>query len=208
MTDFSVWNNLPDAQVQNFLASDYAHPSRAVMAAEVLRFIAGSTMPVLMAEVGPAIGRDFGHYYAAGVRAGRLHYTAYEGSWKLASAFKERHPDIPVINGGFAELPPLGFDIVVSRAVIEHQPTLEPALTQQLRAARRLCLIGWFIPPGDTLNVGLHPIENVHYNRYPQSEVAAAFEKTEMHLEVVSGTWIGSGETPEPYAVYIGRRQG
>jgi len=204
--NFSVWDDMPDAQAVNFLRYDSDSPSRSIMAEAVLRLVDQSPDVLSIAEVGPGIGIDFGRFYSTLHVCGKIKFTVYEGSKKFADLFSDKYASVPVVNGTFADLLDSSFDIVVSRHVLEHQPTLEPSLTQQIRAARKLCAVAWFIPPQDEEVICLNEREQVHYNKYSRASVIEAFQREGFALSIYEGEWINAAGATEQYAVYIGLR--
>lgn len=140
--DFSYWNTVDPSL---FLADDWDNPSRA-WAGSVIRMAAESGCHT-MAEVGPGPGVDYERQFRQSVFDGKLFYTGFEGSRKLCAALRQKFPEADWRNQPLIELPQRAFDIVYSKAVLEHQPSLEPSLSHLLASAKRLAIIIWYRPP-------------------------------------------------------------
>lgn len=142
MLDFTYWNQVDPS---GFLVDDWGNPSRAWAGHAVAAAIGRGCKT--MVEAGPGVGVDYGEQFRKFVVEGALTYTGHEGSSNFCAHLRTRFPEATWLNKTIADLPRGGHDIVYSRAVLEHQPSLEPALSRFLGAAKKLAILIWYRPP-------------------------------------------------------------
>lgn len=127
---------------ETFLDFNWSHPSREVgtgAAIALARQYGGS-----LVEVGPGAGVDYSQHFRP---CADIHYTGYEPTRRFCDALRVRFPAATWVHGAIADLPAGCADVVYCRAVLEHQPALQPALGQLLAAARHAVVIDWYRPP-------------------------------------------------------------
>jgi hypothetical protein len=176
--DFGYWNSVNPAE---FLAHDWENPSRKWAAEAAVKAANGGEL----LEVGPGPGVDYDRYF----RTAALTYTGVEGSANLFTALCARFPDGRWANGTIADLPALSADVVYARHVLEHQPALEPALSQLLGAARHAVILTWYRPPGP---VAFHEVwRGVHCRTFARADVFAAIDRARFRLVDSKGFFSG-----------------
>ncbi len=162
--DFRYWNSVDPS---SFLDHDWKNPSRQWACREAIKAAKGGTL----LEVGPGQGLDYDKYFS---KAKGVTYSAYEGSQTLHDSLQQRFPAATWVNGLITDLQPLSADVVYARHVMEHQPALEPALGLVLGAARHVCVLTWYRPPGP---VAYHEVwEGVYCHTYQREQVLKAVE--------------------------------
>lgn len=162
--DFSYWNGVDPDQ---FLADDWDNPSRAWAGAAVRMAIESGSHT--MVEVGPGPGVDYLRRFRQSVFDGKLFYTGCEGSSKLCAALRKKYPEANWRNQPLTGLLPRSFDIVYAKAVLEHQPALEPSLSCLLNAAKRFAILIWYRPPADEAISSVQ--DGVYYQTFRRDEV-------------------------------------
>jgi len=146
--DFKYWNELQNPET--FLENDWNNPARAWVGEKVAGLADAAKNTLEMIEVGPGNGIDYERQFKPLVERGKLIYQAYEGSLNLRDSLRKRHPEAFWVHGSLLSLPPRGCDLVYAKAVLEHQPTLEPSLSHLLSASRAHAIIVWYRPPTNT----------------------------------------------------------
>jgi len=156
--DFTYWDGVDPA---HFLETDWANPSRQWAAGKAIEAAKGGTL----LEVGPGPGVEYADWFSKSA----VQYTGVEGSANLFRALCERFPETSWVHGQIAGLPAFSADVVYARHVLEHQPTLEPALGTLLAAARSAVLLTWYRPPGP---VAFHEVlRGVYRHTYEREAV-------------------------------------
>lgn len=156
---FQLWNQVP----RTFLEDDRANPAR--ISAEVIVRALIERGCSSMVEIGPGPGFDYVDHF----RGLPISYAAYEASDGLRRLFSASAPDVDLRPGGFLDLAPQSFDLVFTKATLEHQPDFRDGLRRMIHAARRYVLINFYLPPGsfEDRKEG----QGVWFNRYLESEV-------------------------------------
>lgn len=166
--DFTYWNRL--LHPERFLEDDWNNPARAWAGQKVVELSAEGAFR--MAEVGPGNGIDYERQFRELVRQGKLMYDGYEGSSTLCQSLQARHPESAWINRPLLDLPSDRFDLVYAKAVLEHQPALDPSLSHLLGAAKKAAILIWYRPPAAA---ELHEIgaAGEHYWTFRRDDVLA-----------------------------------
>lgn len=170
--NFIYWNATDPA---GFLADDWENPSRIWAGLKVREAIAGGACSLV--EVGPGPGIDYERQFRALVKDGKLYYTGFEGSSNFCQNLADKFPESVWRNLQILDLPPGGFDVVYEKAVLEHQPCLEPCFSTLLAAARRHVVIIWYRPPHDAPFVHAIGPDGCHYCTFNLSDVLALVER-------------------------------
>lgn len=138
---------------ETFLAENWHHPSRVYAAMQVLIHAQEAANALAkrstILEVGPGSGHDYRTFFQPWVKAGMFDYIGAEPTATFRQSLIERFPDVSWVNVALQELhPAVTFgDVVYCRAVLEHQPALEPAFTNLLRATCFALVIDFYRPP-------------------------------------------------------------
>lgn len=154
-----------------FLAFNWDHPSRAIATGAAMELLEERTAHELL-EVGPGSGIDYAVHFAEAVRAGLMTYTGWEPTAAFHGSLQLRFPGVAWRNASLYDLPAAVADVVYARAVLEHQATLEPALSCLLAAARTGVVIDWYRPPAAVATHDVH--EGVDCWTYARHEVAGS----------------------------------
>ncbi len=158
---FRLWDEVP----KTFLQDDRANPAR--VSAEVVVRALIERGCASMVEVGPGPGFDYIDHF----RQLPIAYSAYEASAGLRGLFASAAPDADLRVGGFLDLAPGSFDVVYTKATLEHQPDFRDGLRRMIHAARRYVLINFYLPPGQVWES--KEGQGVFFNRYVESDVLA-----------------------------------
>lgn len=164
VVDFTYWNNVDP---NTFIADDWENPARSWAGQVVKESIKRGCRN--MVEVGPGVGTDYERQFKKPVLAGELFYEGVEGSSSFCELLRSKHPESKWTNSPLAELPSHTYDIVYTRAVLEHQPALEPSLSILLRAAKRQVIIAWYRPPA--AEAIKEVVNNIYYHTFQRDEV-------------------------------------
>lgn len=179
LVDFSYWDKV---DALSFLADDWENRSREWAGKTVASLVERGAKT--MVEVGPGAGVDYARHFYPLVQAGRLYYTGFEGSAGLCRALQQKYPAAMWQNVPIESLPERAFDVAYARHVLEHQPTLEPALSKLLGAAVSHAIIVWYRPPAAAAFAEYDAANNVYYQTFERAAVlksveAAGFELAE-----------------------------
>lgn len=157
--DFRYWDSV---EPSTFLEHDWANPSRVWATTEAIKAAKGGSL----LEVGPGPGVDYERAFS---KAEGIDYAGWEGSGNLCAALRVKYPDAAWVHGQIADLGEESADVVYTRHVLEHQPALEPALSQLLGAARKAVVLTWYRPPGPVAFFEVW--EGVHCQTFQREEV-------------------------------------
>jgi hypothetical protein len=107
--------------------------------------------PLSLVEVGFGGAIDYECCFRGWRKRGRIDYTGYEIMPQFAKWAGRRHRGVDFRQGGFLNLKPGNWDVSYTRHTLQHMaPELqESCLRALLRAARRLCIVAWRMPPGE-----------------------------------------------------------
>jgi hypothetical protein len=166
--DFTYWNSVDPA---SFLDHDWQNPSRVWATKEAVKAADGGSL----LEIGPGPGVDYARHFHPHVQSGALTYRGVEGSQTLHDSLRSRFPEAAWQHATIADLKPQSADVVYARHVMEHQPSLEPALSQVLGAARHVVVLTWYRPPGPQAFYEIW--EGVHCQTFARVNVLAAVAK-------------------------------
>ena len=142
MIDTTWWEKQHAA---TFLSFNWSHPSRKLATDWAL--VAAFQQRGELIEVGPGAGVDYLHAFRPHVLAGDLTYTGYEATAAFHAALESQYPEATWEHASCYELPRYCADVVYARAVLEHQPTLSPALGHILDAAHHAVVLDFYRPP-------------------------------------------------------------
>lgn len=161
---FDYWNQ---RQSEDFLEDDWGNPSRFWAGTKISE--AAKSGLVSMIEVGPGSGIDYARLFRPLVAAGKITYAGYDGSASFCASLTKRFAESKWHCAPLLALPAAAADVVYTKAVLEHQPALEPSLSHLLAAARKVVILIWYRPPADG-EVG-EVVDGVHYRTYRRSDV-------------------------------------
>jgi hypothetical protein len=167
--DFTWWEHHDPAV---FLQHDWPNPSREVGASMALAGALGGTL----LEVGPGSGVDYARTFRDPVLRDQVRYVGYEPTQRFCEALQAKYPEAVWEWLPLSELPPNAADVVYTRAVLEHQPSLAPALSAILAAARRMVVVDWYRAPGDRHEHTFS--DGVHYHTFTRADVLAAVARS------------------------------
>jgi len=163
-----------------FLQHDFTNPTRSIAARTISGYAKRNDAYTLL-EVGFGQCYDFKHYFLPMLKRGSLdHYYGCDITKQFVDFAHDRYRDVARCafeQKGFLDLPKLYADIVYTRHTLEHQDELlwEKCLCGLLDAARRLCVITWFIAPGNEENLQWLPNQwhgqGAWVNRYKKDDV-------------------------------------
>ena len=173
--DCTFWDTVPGY----FLADDRSNPSRAIAAGIIQREVEAGAW--FMLEIGPCLGFDYEDHLR---RIHKLTYTGYEGSATCCQNLERRFGAGIFQHKTFKDLQRLSFDIIYTKATLEHQPDFQYALNQMLMAAKRLVLINWYRPPAEVPITEFNTKIQLHSNTYKKADVVAAILATGRKLEI------------------------
>lgn len=176
--DFVWWEKQEPA---TFLAFDWGNASRELGCSMAL--LATKQYGTLL-EVGPGSGVDYARSFRPAVLARRIKYIGYEPTQRFYRALTEKYPEANWGDVPLSMICPRSADVVYIRAVLEHQPTLEPALTSVCEAARAVVVIDWYRPPAD---VATHEMYNgVWCHTFAIADVRAVIERAGFRLDEIA----------------------
>jgi hypothetical protein len=161
---FTFWNEIEN--VQAFISDDAENPAREVACNIILKHAVIAKKPPRVLEIGPGIGRDFGVYFKHWEHQGLIKYQALEGSATFQQAMTKLHHTSSCKVGTFKDLRKGVCEVLYTKATLEHQPELGPALDKCLQAAKELIVITWYLPPSDKSETRYDAVQHMHYNRY------------------------------------------
>jgi hypothetical protein len=145
--DFTFWEG---ADPETFLAHDHESPVRAYATARAIALAeACPDRPGLLGELGPGPGVDYERAFRMAVSTGAIEYVGVEGTKHFVDSLRARFPNVGWHHGLATDLAPEEFDVLYAKDVFEHQPSLTPALTAALAAARYAAVIVWYRAPTD-----------------------------------------------------------
>ncbi len=169
------------------------------------------TTPISFAEVGFGQLLDFQRCFWRLHCLGKIVYTGYEITEQFVKYAIGTYPGNNFKVGGFKDLSPGSYGITYSRHVIEHQHPDEgyDAFIHQLQAANRLCIVCWFVPPGEERFQWV-PSDGfghsgAYVNRYSKTKIIDIILQNGFSLDVVEKR---VGNTPHVNAIYIMRKSG
>lgn len=162
--DFSFWNKVDP---ENFLTDDWDNPSRKWAGDRVALAVQRGACSLV--EAGPGVGIDYERQFRQAVLDGKLSYTGFEGSSSFCARLKKKFPESAWENKTITDLPAGVTEIVYTKAVLEHQPALEPSLSRFLGAATKFAILIWYRPPASR-EVGTVE-DGVHYRTYCKADV-------------------------------------
>lgn len=177
--DFTYWNSVDPAL---FLSHDWQNPSREWATTAAIGAAKGGSL----LEIGPGPGVD----YDKAFRKSGVRYLGVEGSATLYDALQSRFPEAVWQHATIADLTPFSADVVYARHVMEHQPSLQPALSQVLGAARHVVVLTWYRPPGPVARSEVW--EGVHCQTYKRATVMQSV--AEAGFRIVASQLFFSGD--------------
>lgn len=166
--DCSFWNTVPNY----FLKDDRSNPARAAAAQVIAKEVRDGAKTLV--EIGPCLGFDYADHFRS-IKG--LCYVGYEGAVVRVADLKKQYGKKLFEHKTFGHLRPCSFDIVYTKATLEHQPNFKYGLEQMLRAARRLVLINWYRPPADEPLTEFHDDIQLHFNTYRRTDVENTIKK-------------------------------
>ncbi len=179
------WDVAPD----DFLADDRQNPARNAAAA-IIRAIGIEHGGIRLAEVGPGPGFDFIDHFRPALGRSISQYVAYEASQGMADRLRTCLPGSGacVEHGGFdqlAHLAPGAFDVVYTKATLEHQPDFRAPLDVLITAARYLLVVNFYLVPGEVEEKCYDEVQHMWYNRYAARDIERACYARRRNLCVV-----------------------
>ncbi len=174
---FDYWDGLDDPGA--FLRDDRDNPVRAWVAAHLAGLCTNG--PVDLMEIGPGSGLDYIEHLS---KIPYLRYHALEGSVTLCDHLEQTRPEMLIDVGSFIDLEPFSYDIIYTKATLEHQPDFADPLLRMIAAARREVILVWYRPPAEEPIKSFDEQQKVHYNTYRRADVEAVIASTGASLEV------------------------
>lgn len=165
---------------EEFLADDASNPVRLAALKEIEQAVSRikKGVPTLL-EIGCGPGIDYLNHIRPLVTSRRLKYIGFDICAPFIDRMKRLCPETGAAfkTCGFGSLPkkPM-YDITYAKAVLEHQPALNPALRSLLQATKRTCIISWYLAPDEQGAFKWSENDKVHYNRFAKSEVYSTAE--------------------------------
>jgi hypothetical protein len=147
-----LWNEHDTKEVwDRFQAHDWDALSRQMACQFIRSYLKRKRKAYDFAEVGFGGAYDFRVCFKALHDAGKIHYTGWDITPQFVRYASEEYPGYDWRVGGFANLEPGGYDITYTRHTLQHvsPDVYDDCLRALLRATRKLCLIGWRMPPAD-----------------------------------------------------------
>lgn len=183
MIDFGFW----ESTTPRFLDHDKGNPSRDE-AGEIVWQRAKALGRQSMVEVGFGGALDYREQFAPLVADGVLDYCGVDGCRQFVEDAKKKHPEAKWMHGTFGDLEPAAFDIAYSMAVLEHQPELEPPLSQLLSAVKPegIAIVNWYRRPTMMIGGEIHEFnesERVHYVTWSDERIMQITEPLGWRLE-------------------------
>ncbi len=176
---FDYWENAPS----EFIADDRLNPARAA-AATIVQALAVEHIGITLAEVGPGPGFDYLDHFRS---MPAVRFTAVECCKAVAVRLREHNANVRL--GGFDLLSDGAetFDVVYTKATLEHQPDWLDPLAAMIAAARRLVIVNFYLPPIDQPALLRYSAEQqMHYNHYDARRIAAYISDRRRTLAVVA----------------------
>jgi len=165
--DSSFWEHV-DPEL--FLENDRGNSTR-----ETTARIVRELCPASMIEIGVGTGIDYEDHFR---HIKGLEYRGVDISVAFVQRLIQRNGSERFQYGTFDDLTPASFDIVYTKATLEHQPSFIAPLRSMLSAARRCVLINWYLPPGDDEHLSYNEAIKVHYNCYAKTDVVGTIESS------------------------------
>lgn len=137
------WDHTSDDQLDNVvqLLSNPNDPERI----EIRRILA-ALGPLTLLDAGCGPGTEL-----VGYKQDALHvrYTGLDGSHRMLQLVRQKHPDATFVRGSLEQLPFAegGYDVVLLKHVLEHQPDYRNTVRQAVRVARQAVVINFFHKP-------------------------------------------------------------
>ena len=164
------WDTTKEQEVDHVvsLLSETQDPER-IEIRRILREL--ETRTLLDAGCGP--GTELTGYKESAMR---IDYTGIDGSQRMISLARQRHPSASFIRGSLSELPfnDKSFDVVLLKHILEHQTDYQPLVKEAVRVSRKAVIINHFhrlLP--FSFHVMLKDRRGFHNNWYSRSK----FEK-------------------------------
>lgn len=138
-----------------------------------LRAILTELEPCTLLDVGCGTGIELDGILAEGLK---VNYTGLDLTPEFVNYCREKYPTESFMIGDVLSLSAARvYDVVSCRAVLEHLEDGERALRNLFDACKKVCVVSWFIPPGDVDEVTRTPDGFIHHY-YSRAALMAAIE--------------------------------